>query len=742
MLKLVFMIYLSRYVTRFAALSMLYFSTSLLAMELFDAEIPTPIQSAYYNRHLAPESCIETTVDYLKKLNAFDPDSEAIPYQVTLLSKKATVAMQLQAFCYAQIEEYQQAYLLLTQLLKQQSFSAEQLRTINLLASEIPENKRPEFNNQLLIKIITTSLRKIESSPFAKSPNLKAKLLLSVSKLSLEKDQLRNANISLEAAKESLEKNKNTKLQGWLNYYYGIYYDKINQQQLAVANLFSANRVADKNNYIKLSGEVKDSIVSLYQHKYLFNRAIDFSNKRVELYINTQNRIKQAKSLIQLAILKGQNKDKNEALIYLFNALELVQDKKESILLAQIYLELGRVYSSQVKSKEDQKERLLAQKYLQNARFHFTRSGDVRDQIASLLMLARLNIINDDPGLAILQLESILKLAPDSYPELRVNAYEMLASSYEVTGNHQQAIVHFKNFHALQNRIKERLFNLQQLQISEQLHLVERTQQKRHLEVENNELKSENERFKIITYSSVMLFVICALSLLYILIYNRKLTESEDNLQLKLNFHPRTKLPSQQAKSGGFSYQYNDEPLYYALVNIPFLSQLNERLGIPAATKLEKKLGQSLVKLFNNNTELFQIRDNQILFICKQKDYLSAQLFALEIEHFFTLFTEKHNLANEVSIGIVAFPFLNSVSRAITPACMLNLASLALFGASQLRDSYHSSSWLELYAIDNLQPAFFDGDLWVLGQKAIQKGIVKVNCNHHSHHFYWPEIDK
>jgi hypothetical protein len=73
---------------------------------------------------------------------------------------------------------------------------------------------------------------------------------------------------------------------------------------------------------------------------------------------------------------------------------------------------------------------------------------------------------------------------------------------------------------------------------------------------------------------------------------------------------------------------------------------------------------------------------------------------------------------------------------------MINLASLALFGASQLRDNYQVNSWLELYAIDNLQPAFFDGDLWVLVQKAIQKGIVKINCNHQNHKFYWPEQEK
>ena len=59
----------------------------------------------------------------------------------------------------------------------------------------------------------------------------------------------------------------------------------------------------------------------------------------------------------------------------------------------------------------------------------------------------------------------------------------MLALSYEITGNHQQAILYFKDFYGLQNRIKEHQFKLQQLQISEQLQLFENTQQQKQLEI-------------------------------------------------------------------------------------------------------------------------------------------------------------------------------------------------------------------------------------------------------------------
>jgi len=732
-----------RHITHFTATIittlLLTFSAPLFAIEMLDANMPRALKNAYLGRYQTPEICIETSKDYIKNKKNYDINSAPI---IDELASNSTLPVQLLAFCYAQIEEYGEAYQLLSELLKQQTFSPEQLRTLNILASEIPESKRVDFSNQLLTKIFTTSLRKMKSSPFEKSPNLEVKLLLTISKLSLESNQFRTANISLEAAKGILKNKQASKLHAWLAYYYGIYYEKINQQQLAVSNLEAANKLADKHKFIKLSGEAKKSISSLYEKKHFFSRAIDFASERVQLYFNTKNSIKQADSLLQLATLKRKSGDKDEALIYLFNALELMQNKKNSVLLARVYLELGRTYTSLVGSKENKKERLLAQKYLQNARYHFTRLKEVKRQVESLLLLARLNIINDDPALAILQLEKILQLSPSTYPALRVQAFEMLASSYEITGNHQQAILHFKNFHTLQNNIKERTFSLQQLQISEQLQLVERTQHQRQLEIENSELQNTNTHFKTLTYGAITLLVITLLSFFYILIRNRKLTESENRSQYQLSYHPRTKLPSQQAQGNAFNYIYHDEPLYYALANIPFLTNLNELSGLFSGTKLEKKLGQALLIFFTNSADIFQIRDNQILFISEQKGHKSAQDFAKKIEQFFIIFTDKYKLPSDVSIGIVAFPFLNNVSRAITPTRMLNLSSLALFGASQLRDQYQKNSWLELYAIDNLQPAFFDGDLWILGQQAIKKGIVKINSSEPNHQFYWPELDK
>ena len=732
---------MSKQIRLYCTLALLQMSQFVCAFELSGAIVPVSLRDTYIQRYSDPVNCIKVTKQYLKQPETF-AQPLTVPNKQANNSSLNTFATQLLALCYTQTEDYSQALELLLPRLKHPSLSANEIRTLIVLASEIPEQERLQLSNLFLLKNLTGALQSIEAKPLTTSPDLTISLLFTISKLSLQTDRYQETNIALEKIKKLLKGKQSKEFDAWLNYYYGLYYDQINQQQLASSYFLSANKLADQQNLIKLSGQVKDSIAKIYQQKHRFAIALDFSSQRVELYLSTKNNIKQADSLIQFAILKRQNNEINHSLIYLFNALELIQTNKNSTLLAHVYMQIGRTYMAVPDKEKNKKELALAQKYLQNARFHFTRLNKPRFQIESLLLLAQLNIINQDPALAILQLEKVLQLSAKKYLSLRVQAFEMLALSYEITENHQQAIVHFKNFHALQNRIKERLFKLQQLKISEQLQLFKKTQQQKQLETENSNLLKEKDKFKTMSYSAISLLILLTILYFYTLIRNEKLYSSELQARQQLARHQRTELPSQQADNNQFNYIYHGEPLYYALVNVPFLAELNELAGIFEAEKLEEKLGEALKIEFSDRVDIFQVRDNQILFICKQKDYKEASSFTCEIEQFFNSFTAKHQLPKHISCGIAAFPFLNNSNRAIAPTRMLNLTSLALFAASQIREAKQQSSWVELYAIDNLQPAFFDGDLWELGQIAIDKGIVKINSSHTGYPFAWPKNKK
>jgi len=721
---------------------LLSLSHSASAIGLVDTLIPASIKTSYKTRQLEPLTCIKSVTEFIDKVSALPPPVNTRSSENLLTNNKRipnNAPTHLLASCYIELEDYEKSLSLLMPLLKNPSVTPDEMRTLNLIASEIPESERPQLSNETLINMMRNALKLIEGEKRKNKNNLGDILNLSITKLALETHQYKLANQSLSKVKQSLKNSKETELLAWLAYFYGHYYDQINQQQLSITNFQNANSMADKLKLIKLSSLVKESLSNLYQQKHRYKRAIDFASQRVELLLPTENYVEQADSLLKFAILKRQNKEFNQSLIYLFNAMELVE-KKHKTLLAYIYLELGRTYASIPFDLEKNTD--LAQKYLQNARHHFQKLNKLEQQTESILLLAQLNIRSQDTGLAILQLENVLTLAKDNFPELRVKAFEMLALSYELSGDHQQANFHFKNFHSLQNAIKEKLFALQQLKINEQFQLIEQTQQQIQLETKNNELLLKNNRFTNIAYIASLLLLVSLLIIFALLRRTKKLVISEQITRKKLQLHPRTKLPSHQVQVQDKNLQYEGKPLFYALVHVPFLSNLNGSKGLFSSEKIEAALGEELKESFSQHTLVTQVRDNQLLFISEQAHHGEAKKFAQDIEVFFQSFAGTYSLDGQIASGVVAFPFLNNVSRAIAPERMLNLTSLALFGACQIRKTVEESSWLELYAIEKIQPAFFDGDLWILGQTGIDKGIVKLKSSHPGTIINWPELNR
>jgi len=737
-------------------LSGLLLSTShrASAIELGEDVIPANLKSTYNQRQLSPLTCIKETKKFMGKIEDLTNkeanqsktdqitdvlDLEQSTHSTEKIKLSNNAPTQVLASCYIELEEYPTSLSLLQPLLKDPSVTLDEMRTLNLIASNIPESARSTLNNEKLISMLENSLRVIETKNSVDSFYLTNSLNLSLAKLALETHQYELANTALSNARVHMKGKNDPKLRAWLAYYYAHYYDQINQHQLAISHFRMANNAADTYHYTKLSSLVKESLANLYQQKHRYVQAIHFASQRVELLTGIENYVQEADSLIKYSILKRQNKEFNQSLIYLLNALELVE-RKNKVLTAKIYLELGRTYASFPFNLKNNAN--FAQKYLQNARRQFQELNNIKEEAESILLLAQLNIRNKDTGLAIIQLEDIQRLIKDQFPDLRVKAFEMLALSYELSGDHQQANFYFKNFHSLQNDIKEKLFKLQQLKIDEQFQLIEQTQQKIQLEIENNQLLLKNNLFQKVAYWAIGFSLIMILLIAFLTLRHKRLVKKELMTRKKTSFHPRSHLPLHHAQIEKNKLNYKGEPLFYALVEVPFLNNLNEFKGLFKAEKIEHQLGLQLKRTFTPKTLVAQVRDNQFVFISEQAHYNDAENFALQIAEFFAEFAKDNDVNGLVSSGIVAFPFLNNVSRAIAPERMLNLTSLALLGARQIREKVNESSWLELYAIEKIQPAFFDGDLWLLGQAGIDSGIVKLKCSHPETPIVWPELNQ
>ena len=723
------------------------------AIELIDAVIPAKLKNSYKERQLKPLTCISTTNEFIDEVELIstrianisptDTLTESINTETQSTSQTQAIpnhaATQLLASCYIELEDYENSLALLTPLLKNPSVTSDEIRTLTIIANNIPEADRPQLSNKMLINMLNHSLVFVKKSTNFEAKNLINMLNLGIAKLALDSNQFQLANQALTQARENIQAIKEPALNAWLAYYYAHYYDQINQQQLAISYFQAANSIADRFHITKLSSLVNESLSTLYQKKHRFKQAINFASQRVELLQGSENYVQQADSLIKLAILNRQNNQFNQALIYLFNALDLVE-KKHRALVANVYLALGKTYASFPGNLS--RNTNFAQKYLQNARRQFHRLNKLEQETESILLLAKLNITNKDTGLAILQLEEVLILANNKFPELRVAAFEMLALGYELSGDHQQANFYYKSFHALQNKIKEGIFTLQQLKIDEQFQLIEQTQQKIQLETQNNQLLLKNNLYQDVAYWAMSFLFLVVLILLFTFFRFKRLAKNMQSMNRKIRYHPRSKLPMHQDQIKQQALEYQGRPLFYALVHIPFLNDLNEAKGLFKAEALEQELGNALTQTFMPNTRVTQVRDNQLLFISEQEYYINAEQFVQTISEFFQHFASKHNLSSEISSGVVAFPFLNNVSRAISPERMLNLTSLALFGACQIRERTQQSSWLELYAIARIQPAFFNGDLWLLGQAGIDNGIVKLKSSHPEVNIKWPELNR
>jgi hypothetical protein len=559
------------------------------------------------------------------------------------------------------------------------------------------------------------------------------------------------ASSALGALKKLLANHKHAYFNSKFSYYKGVYFALINQQQLAISNFLSADKIAIENRDLALRIKIKQRISSLYQSKRSFKHAEKLSKEAVQLSMKTSNKVIQTKSLLMLASLTRLDNNPNQSLIYLFNALELVEKSHCKDLVAHIFLELGKSYGTlysidYAKRKKNTVNKSLAarnnnlrlaQKYLQSARIYFRSNQQTTLQLESLLLLSHLNIRNQEPALAILQLEKVLALSNNKYPLLRMRAFEMLALSYELTGDPNRAIFHFKNFHALQNKIKQHQFRLQQLQINEHLRLYEETQNQKKLEEENNKLQIENTFFSEQIQLFKALASICFLAVVFLFYRNKKLIETERKATKKLSQHGRSKLITQYAPSAIFNSSYKGEPLFYGLVYVPFLSKLNIKKGYLRGANLEYRLGLALNKYLGNETITYHIRDNQILFVSEQALHRSSEEFALKIEQFFITFADKYRVSPTIAIGVAQYPFLPQSKMAITTTRMFNINSLALYGALQILKETKKSCWVELVAIDNLQPAFLDGDLWVQGKAGINTGVIKVKSSNSEYVIDW-----
>lgn len=97
------------------------------------------LNKAYQLRETDPKQCIALTQKSIDDEFYFDINSGPVTNQNIEAKYQDNFSVQLLALCSAQIEDYQQALLLLTQQLTSPIREIDKIRALNLIAFEIPK---------------------------------------------------------------------------------------------------------------------------------------------------------------------------------------------------------------------------------------------------------------------------------------------------------------------------------------------------------------------------------------------------------------------------------------------------------------------------------------------------------------------------------------------------------------------------------------------------------------------------
>ncbi|RJG51201.1 tetratricopeptide repeat protein [Motilimonas pumila] len=715
-----------------------WFSLGLQAQDIINMDLNRELGAAYQLHRKAPLQCIEIVDEFLSEnktqlqqsRNAFNNKDS---FSLSSDNTQAIIhAFQIKSICYSKLKNLDQAQVNIEIAIELAQVNKQlfELAHSQLLFGQLlfDQAQKPI---EALRQVQQASLQ-AESLSGDETANLQLAIHLALADFYTQKDKFQQANQELEAAKSIANKLGQAPLIAWVNFYWGRYYIRISQPQLALSHYVDAKSMAENTQDQELIARATHEISDIYRIQGKLDKALHYANLSASAYQELEDERELAHALIYMAILHRKNQEYSLSMVYFGNAEDLLTNLKDVPGIALCYFEMGKTFLKMHSVDE-------ARDALNTARFQFKKLDDTKRLADTLLLLGRLNIEQGEAGIARIQLEKVLAISESlALLEQRERAYELLAAAYELTGHYRKAIENFKQFHALQTKIKQLEFTLEQNKFNEQYQLIERTQQITVLEQDNQKLSDKLQIFLTVTV------VIAAL--LFVLFYRytsnwlklKHLKNSNRQLNQQLNQHPSTLLPLFTDQVQQSLTHTNQRPAeIFCLLTVPFLNEIYQQFGVLKAQRIEKEFGMFLQTRQKTGETFYQVKDNQLLFICPREPEHNPAKIADKLAQKVDEFASKHDLNTRIAMGMIGFPFLPKAPGAIDHKRGVDLAYLALLGAQQLQVQ-HEQTWLELYAIDCPQAAFFNGDIWQLGQQAIAKGLVKVNCNGDKTLLSWP----
>jgi len=580
---------------------------------------------------------------------------------------------------------------------------------------------------------------------------LRAELEVQRCELMLAGMQLLNAKVCLTNALDSARHANKPSQISRLLLKLGDYYRLAKQSETALYQYIEAKTLAEDNQLKSLQGLANLRLAQMHLSQGQSTAAIENANLAAQQFQELNNNEQLLESLRLLGEIHERGNEPNMALVYYFNALDIARDLGQTQSSSALYLKMGKSYM--------QMDNLtLAKKYLDGARHLTATSNNHQQQTETLTLLGELRLRQHQADRAMPLLEEALAIATQhSNQQARQTLYKLLARSHEMQQHYEQALNTYKAYVALFEQHNTPRENKTQDQFNQQYQLVDQHEQIDRLTRQNNSIMTSLQQTRL--YTGVMLGVCILFGLMWF--RNRVTLNATNDLlqkeQYRLTHHPLSELPNRRAliqwlfqeseqqqellpiapDDYGCDYQYS-----LLLFELPMLEQAGLQHGHEFYQQLCKSLGQRLTtEMAIPNKYLYQLGKQRLLLVLHH-EYQACGALVEQASRSLRQLAQEHQLNEQCYCGVIETPFLTKAPDAIEPDKLIQIGELALFGARQLAQGEGNPNWVRLHTISSPQGAFFSGEIWRCCIRAIQSGIIKVECSGDKYSIVWPEPAK
>ena len=472
-------------------------------------------------------------------------------------------------------------------------------------------------------------------------------------------------------------------------------------------------------------------ISQLFYKNSQLETAIQYAEQALEYAQQLGNDSWQADSIIQLAQYKRENKETHLALALLMNATGAYQLSSHPVDLARLHLEIGKTYQ-QLRRYDD------AQTYLTAAYELFRREQSPYLERVALLSLSELYLQQHKVDQSINLLEQMLSLPTPEQKPLETSIYRLLSVAYEESGQYDRALINYKLYVNSQkgddNPTTETV--PEQNDFFNNYTRMNQAQQLDDLQNDKKQLEKELSWYFKVGLISAAILTIMGIALLWHIQRLRILRNINSQQEQRLLFDPITSMKT------GYALQQDMTAIEQQLLNssekpeqiillfkIDALNNIECRLGLAKGHSILRQVSRSFRQRMPDSAQFYMLTDRLLLCSFDAKDAPNVNELIIRIENRIGLIMRKYQLTDRISCGFVRYPFLMKSRNALKPLQTLEICGIALAAAMQLAEKLCKNVWLELFAIDCQQAAFFNGELRTKAIDAITKGLVKVHCS-------------